>query len=309
MALNVFVVRGQQNCQSAITARLSDARYNTSVAVYSQELVKQRQLILINRMQSQLNEQATENVNLQSQLLNQTAVDANLKTQLTNLTAERDKKNAIIANLQSQLANQTAIITNLTAEQDKKNVIISNLTAERDRMKNNTNNVVYPVSSSICPSMPLLYDVRRTPTPKTDQWLVIAYTSSVVNIGNYMGITNGRFTAPVDGTYYFAWQGPNGEDIKQQIYPQPFSYVVTNDLWQRSANEFWQYAWNEDTLNKTDIVKQLKRGDTFGLKFWTGDVVANTQLPIQYQRAIALLMTCDPTVAEARAAADSLKLN
>ena len=64
-----------------------------------------------------------------------------------------------------------------------------------------------------------------------------------------------------------------------------------------------------DTLNKTDIVKQLKRGETLNLNFCTGNSAANTQLPIQYQRAIALLMTCDPTVAGARAAADSLKLN
>ena len=63
-----------------------------------------------------------------------------------------------------------------------------------------------------------------------------------------------------------------------------------------------------DTLNKTDIVKQLKRGETLGLKFNPGAIPSN-RLPVQYQRAIALLMTCDPTVAEARAAADSLKLN
>ena len=287
------MVRAQQDCQAAVNACRNYGRYNISVAVYSQELVKQNQLILINRMQSQLNEQATDSVNLQSQLLNQTAVDAmNLKAQLTNLTAEQDKKNVIISSQQSQLANQTASI--------------SNLTAERDRIKNNTNNVVYPVSSSICPSMPLLYDVRRTPTPKINQWLDVTYTLSVVNIGNYMDLSSGQFTAPVDGTYYFAWQGPNGEDIQQQINPQTFSYVMVNS--NTGANKPDRIALTGDLVDKTDVVQQLKRGETLGLKFNPGAIPSN-RLPIQYQRAIALLMTCDSTVAGARAAADSLKLN
>ena len=238
MALNVFVVRGQQNCQSAITARLSDARYNTSVAVYSQELVKQRQLILIDRMQSQLNEQATDNVNLQSQLLNQTAVDANLKTQLTNLLSEQDKKNAIIANLQSQLANLTAIITNLTAEQDKKN------------------------ADNFFGSNQLLFDVRRSPTPflpdstSYDTWMkvpTLPYDKTITNIANCINMYAGIFTAPTTGSYLLTWTGPNGE-----LIPKPAENVmrlfVNNAIneqgWQNSLVESRMYT----NLNKGDIV-------------------------------------------------------
>ena len=202
VALLVFVVRAQQDCQAAVNACRNYERYNISVAVYSQELVKQNQLILIDRMQSQLNEQATDNVNLQSQLLNQTAVDANLKAQLTNLTAERDKQNAIIANL----------------------------TAERDSLKKN---ITDSITDGQYLGTRLLFDVRRSPTPSVpesydwDQMVIVTYDKSITNIGNCMNIATGTFTTPYNGTYFFAWTGPNDEHI-QRAYDS--IKAITNDM-------------------------------------------------------------------------------
>ena len=277
----------------SIIAKLTTEREEKDATISEQELVKQKQMALIIGLQEKEDKESTGIANLQGQLANQTGINANLQSQLANQAN-------VIANIKSQLANQTAINANLTADCDKKKLDASiDLTLPKPR---------------------LLYDVRRSamPYPVRVDWHLLTYNTSITNVGNWMNISTGQFTAPVDGKYYFAWQGPNGEDVKQDLNTHPaYSYLAvnTNKLTQNSSklfNDFGiqhQRAQYDANIAKTDVIISLKKGDLFGLLTL---LRLNHHPEIQYQKGICFFLghpgcVGNDDIVLARAAADALK--
>ena len=115
-----------------------------------------------------------------------------------------------------------------------------------------------------------------------------------------MNISTGWFTVPVDGSYFFAWQGPNGEDLSPKSFP-----TLVNINHNPLSNSPYPHslAFSGDTDLRTEYVQQLKKGDTLSLVF--GGPVG-IRSPIKYQRAIAFLIGCDASIK--RAAAEVFKL-
>ena len=222
---------------------------------------------------------------IQSQQDKLTAKNANLRFQLANLQAEQDKKNVIIAkqtisssankNLLAQLANQTSGNAHLLSQLLNQKVIIANLTAERDQVN------VAMESTAIYPEFPLLFDVRRSPTtPVPANWgfldmARVTYDKSIVNIGNYMDIKTGIFTAPKSGFYLFSWTGPNGEFIPRKFESR---FQVNYDYYGTGLNDDW-----EEEIFKTRIFTYLNNGDR--VAFWAlfrADLYAK-----QYEKFVA----------------------
>ena len=150
----------------------------------------------------------------------------------SNLRAEKDQANVTIANLQSQLANLT---TQLESQ-----INTSNITGKY-------------------PSVQLLLDVRRSPTPAIKTYSKVTYDEAMINIDNCMDIKTGIFTAPIDGTYYCSWTGPNGEFIPRQTGPTS-SYLKNNH---RSSAAFNSLGPWDDQDVKTHRTIRLKKGDVF----------------------------------------------
>jgi hypothetical protein len=72
----------------------------------------------------------------------------------------------------------------------------------------------------------------------------VTYTATIFDIGNNLNLSNGRFTAPVSGVYYFRYQqlAPNATagEYRVAIYKNDTGYGGLRFIWYKTTINVWQ---------------------------------------------------------------------
>lgn len=100
--------------------------------------------------------------------------------------------------------------------------------------------VALTTSQNIVPNKPSFNAIAGSPiVPGND----VTYPSSVFNIDNCLNITNGRFTAPINGVYFFRYHqlalyADSGE-YRTAIYKNGVGYGGLRFITVKPANTWW----------------------------------------------------------------------